>query len=35
MEGYAMREGRRQEAEVIRLRQSISSLLHRKVLEAV
>ncbi len=35
MEGYAMREGSTQAAEVIRLRQSISSLLHRKVLEAV
>ena len=30
-----MREGSTQAAEVIRLRQSISSLLHRKVLEAV
>jgi transposase-like protein len=35
MEGYAMKQGSTAEAEVIRLRQSISELLHRKVLEAV
>jgi transposase-like protein len=35
MEGYAMKEGITGEAEVVRLRQDISSLLRRRVLEAV
>jgi hypothetical protein len=35
MEGYAMKDGTTGEADVIRLRQDISSLLRRRVLEAV
>jgi transposase-like protein len=35
MEGYAMKQGSTSEAEVIRLRQNIWDLLHRRVLEAV
>jgi putative transposase len=35
MEGYAMKQGSTGETDVIRLRQDISGLLHRRVLEAI
>ena len=35
IEGYAMKEGTTSEAEIIRLRQDLSSLFRRRILEAV